>query len=66
MCTADDVVERFQGVSHVAALPPEEQSAVLAEVRELLVGHPETLGRAELRVPYRVDSYWCERKRGSL
>ncbi|MGH8986441.1 MAG: methyltransferase domain-containing protein [Acidimicrobiia bacterium] len=57
----EGVVERFRGVSHVAALPPAERAAVLDEVRELVATHPETRGRDELFVPYRVDAYWCER-----
>lgn len=59
--TPEGVVERFQGVSHVATLPPAQRAAVLDEVRELLATHPETRGRGELFVPYRVDAYWCER-----
>lgn len=55
------VVERFRGVSHVAVLPAAEQAAVLDEVRTLLATHPDTAGRAELAIPYRVDAYWCER-----
>jgi SAM-dependent methyltransferase len=55
------VVERFKGVSHVAVLPPEEQRAVLDEVRSILATNPETAGRRELALPYRVDAYWCER-----
>jgi SAM-dependent methyltransferase len=56
------VIDRFQGVSHVAVLPPEARDAVLDEVRELLDTHPDTRGRAELRIPYRVDALWCERR----
>lgn len=55
------VVERFRGVSHVAVLPPDAQAAILDEVREILATHPDTVGRAELALPYRVDAYWCER-----
>jgi SAM-dependent methyltransferase len=57
----DLVVDRFRGVSHVAALPSDEQTAVLDEVRAILTTHPDTVGRAELALPYRVDAYWCER-----
>jgi SAM-dependent methyltransferase len=60
--TPDDVVGRFKGVSHVAVLPPPEQAAVLDEVRGILASHPDTAGRDELRIPYRVDAYWCERR----
>lgn len=59
--TPELVVERFRGVSHVAVLPPSEQEAVLGEVRAILASHPDTMGRAELALPYRVDAYWCER-----
>ncbi|MGH9027785.1 MAG: class I SAM-dependent methyltransferase [Acidimicrobiia bacterium] len=55
------VVERFRGVSHVAALPDEEKARVLDEVREVLASHPDTVGQAELTIPYRVDAMWCER-----
>jgi SAM-dependent methyltransferase len=60
--TPEDVVGRFKGVSHVAVLPPAEQAAVLDEVRGILATHPDTAGRDELRIPYRVDAYWCERR----
>ncbi len=64
--TAEQVVDRFRGTSHVGVLPAEQQRAVLGEVRELLASHPETRGRAELRVPYRVDCMWCQRRPGPL
>ena len=57
----EDVVGRFKGVSHIAVLPEPEQERVLGEVREILATHPDTAGRTELRIPYRVDAYWCER-----
>lgn len=60
--THEGVVDRIRGVSHVAALAPDEQERVLDEVRELLAGHPHTRGRDELRIPYRVDCYWTERR----
>jgi SAM-dependent methyltransferase len=59
--TPGGVVERIASVSHVAVLPPLEHEQVLDEVRAVLTDHPETAGRAELRIPYRVDTYWCER-----
>lgn len=59
--TPDDVVARVASVSHVAVLNAPANAAVLAEVRELLATHPDTRGRAELAIPYRVDAYWCER-----
>ena len=57
----EQVVERFRSVSHVAVLPPDEQRAVLEEVRTILATNPDTTGRDVLALPYRVDAYWCER-----
>jgi SAM-dependent methyltransferase len=58
----DGVVERIASVSHVAVLDPVYRDRVLGEVRAVLTHHPETRGRTELRIPYRVDAYWCERR----
>jgi SAM-dependent methyltransferase len=59
--TPEGVVDRMRGVSHVAALGPESQAEVLGDVRTVLATHPDTQGRDELQVPYRVDCYWLER-----
>ena len=59
--TPDGVLDRFRSVSHVAVLPASQQEAVLDEVRQILASHPETKGRDELLLPYRVDCLWCER-----
>lgn len=59
--TPEGVVDRIRGVSHVAVLPPPEREAVLDAVRQVLATHPQTRGRGELRIPYRVDCYWAER-----
>jgi hypothetical protein len=48
-------------VSHVAVLPSARRDAVLDEVRTLLETHPDTRGRPDLQIPYRVDALWCER-----
>ncbi len=61
--TVDEVVERFASVSHVAVLSPDEQAAVLDEVRHVLRTHPTTAGKETMAIPYRVDAYWCERER---
>jgi SAM-dependent methyltransferase len=60
--TAEGVVERFASVSHVAVLSPATRQGVLDEVRAVLTDHPQTRGRTEVRIPYRVDAYWCERR----
>jgi SAM-dependent methyltransferase len=57
----DEVVARFRSVSHVAVLPPAEQEAVLADVRAVLVDHPDTAGRDRIPIPYRVDAFFAER-----
>jgi SAM-dependent methyltransferase len=60
--TPEGVVERVASVSHVAVLPPAECERVLDEVRDVVSGHPDARGRSDLRIPYRVDAYWCERR----
>ena len=59
--SVEDVVDRFRSVSHVAVLPAGEHAAVLDEVRATLASHPDTTGRDEIEIPYRVDAYWCEK-----
>jgi SAM-dependent methyltransferase len=59
--TPEGVVARIASVSHVAVLPPAKRQRVLDEVRTVLATHPDATGRDELRIPYRVDVYWCER-----
>jgi SAM-dependent methyltransferase len=59
--TPAGVAERVASVSHVAALPTAERDRVLEEVRAVLAEHPDTRGRADLHIPYRVDASWCER-----
>lgn len=60
--TPAGVVERMASVSHVAVLPAPDRARVLDEVRHVLATHPDTEGRDELHIPYRVDAYWCERR----
>jgi SAM-dependent methyltransferase len=60
--TPEGVVERIASVSHVAVLPPADRERVLDEVRAVLGGHPDARGRDDLRIPYRVEAYWCERR----
>jgi SAM-dependent methyltransferase len=59
--TRDDAVDRMRSVSHVAVLPPDEQAAVLDEIRDVLASDPATAGRETVALPYRVDAYWAER-----
>jgi SAM-dependent methyltransferase len=62
LTTPAGIVDRIRGVSHVAALPTREQQQVLENVHRLLEEHPDTRGRNELHLPYRVDCYWTERR----
>lgn len=62
LMSVDEVVDRFRSVSHVAVLPDADRTAVLDEVRALIATHPDTAGREEISIPYRVDAYWCERR----
>jgi SAM-dependent methyltransferase len=60
--TPDDVVDRIRSVSHVAVLPADEQSAVLDEVRAVLLDDPAIVStRGTVALPYRVDAFWTER-----
>lgn len=59
--TPEGVVQRVASVSHVAVLPEPERELVLAEVRDLLAGHPAVRGREIVEIPYRVDCFWAER-----
>ncbi|MGI9004622.1 MAG: class I SAM-dependent methyltransferase [Streptosporangiaceae bacterium] len=61
--TPADVVDRIRSVSHVAALPPGRQRAVLDEVRAILREHPQARGRDRLLIRYRVDAMYAERLR---
>lgn len=56
-----DVVNRIRSVSHVAALPPDRQAAVLAEIRLILSEHPDTRDRTTVPINYRVDAMYAER-----
>jgi SAM-dependent methyltransferase len=58
----DGILDRVASVSHVAALADADRRAVLDEIAGSLATHPDTAGRTELAIPYRVDTYWCERR----
>ena len=60
--THDEAVDRMRSVSHVAVLPPAEQASVLDEVRAVLDTDPATAGQEVVALPYRVDTYWVERR----
>ena len=55
------VIARVTSISFIAALPDAEVERVVAQVRELLAGHPDTRGRTIFPLRYRTGVYWCER-----
>ncbi len=58
----EHVVDRMRSVSHVAALPPGPQAAVLDEIRTILREHPQTRDEIVVGIPYRVDVMYAGRK----
>ncbi len=55
-------VERALSISAIAVLPPAGRRDVARRVRRLLATHPETAGRARLRLPMRTEVYWARRR----
>ena len=55
------LVARAASTSFVSALPDDERSALLAEVRQLVETHPDLAGRERFAFPYVTDVSWCER-----
>jgi len=55
------LLDRVASVSFAAASPPAGRAAVLAEVRALVAGHPDTAGRELLDLAYRVEAFAWER-----
>jgi hypothetical protein len=53
--------DRVRSESHVAVLPADAQATVLEGVRAALADDPDTTGRDEVAMRYRVDAYWTER-----
>lgn len=54
----ETIVDRVGSISYVAAMHPDRRGAVLDEVRDLLVTHPDTAGRDVIELPYRAHVYW--------
>jgi SAM-dependent methyltransferase len=57
----DGVLERMLSSSHIAALDPAGQEAVLQEVEAVLDAHPETKDSERVEIPYTTDVYWTHR-----
>ena len=57
----ETVVARVASISFIAALDRRVRERLLAQVRELVVGHPQTRGQRTFPLRYRTGVYWCER-----
>jgi SAM-dependent methyltransferase len=53
------IVDRALSVSFIAALPPEEQAKVAAQVRKLIARTPALAGKEEVSFPYETRAYSC-------
>jgi ubiquinone/menaquinone biosynthesis C-methylase UbiE len=53
--TPDEFVARMRSMSYVAALPSDDQSALLSSIASLLAEHPATAGRDELVIGQRTS-----------
>jgi SAM-dependent methyltransferase len=50
--TRSALLDLIASRSHVILLPPDERAALLAQVRQLMVTHPDMVGRDEYELPY--------------
>lgn len=57
----ETIVDRVGSISFISALPTDDKSRVLNQVRAMVTTHPETKNLLEIKLPYRTDVYWCER-----
>jgi SAM-dependent methyltransferase len=56
------IVDRILSVSFMAALPPEEQERVKAEIREVIATSPELAGRPKVTFPYETLAVVCNKQ----
>jgi SAM-dependent methyltransferase len=54
---ADDIVAMVSSRSYVIAAAPDVRDRVLAGVRELLVGHPDLIGKSVIEMPYTTHTF---------
>jgi SAM-dependent methyltransferase len=55
------LLDRVASISFIAALPPSDRQAVLAEVTQLVRTHPQTRALPQITLPYRTDVYWASK-----
>lgn len=60
--TPAEIVDRALTVSSITVLPEAERDRVLDRFRELAATHPDIRGRESVRLPYRTNVYWTERR----
>jgi SAM-dependent methyltransferase len=53
----ETLLDMVSSRSYVITLPPDDRAAVLADVRQLLAGHPDLAGRDELELPYVTECF---------
>jgi SAM-dependent methyltransferase len=56
------IVDRILSVSFMAALPPDEQERVKAEIREIIATSPELAGKAQVTFPYETLAVACNKQ----
>lgn len=57
----ETVVARAASTSFVAALPEDRRAELLAELRAMLVSHPEVPEGGPFTYPHETDLHWCHR-----
>jgi SAM-dependent methyltransferase len=58
----EGLLDRFASISFVAALPDRARARVLAEIEQVVEAEPSLAGPGPVRVPYRTDLFWAERR----
>ena len=58
----ESIVDRILSVSFMAALPPDEQERVKAELREVIATSPELAGKSQVTFPYETLAVVCNKR----
>lgn len=56
------IVDRFMSVSFIAALPDNEKTKVLAQIRDVIDHHPALRGRTRVALPYHTQAFAAVRR----
>jgi SAM-dependent methyltransferase len=56
------IVDRILSVSYIAALPPDQQERVKAELRQVIATAPELAGKAQVTFPYETLAFVCNKR----